>query len=264
VTAKKSTLVEAPWWYRHVPRDFMSSPDVAMMTTEEIGSYFLLLQAAWLGGESCTLPNDLERLSKLARVNTLSEIVLSKFHKDKKGRLFNPRLRDEWEEALKRSEHGKNNATKRWKERMPRHSGADATALPSQCQPNATNTNTNTNKRKDQNRLHGAETVLQTVSHSMQITDAGADDDLVDKAKGIFLRIPLNDGSEYDVHVKAVADWEREFPGVDVRQEIRSTRAFWLARPIEQRKARHEIRQSLRAHLGKKQDAAGEPEEWEM
>ncbi len=117
-----------------------------MMTTEEIGAYFLLLQAAWLGGADCTLPNDLERLAKLARVSVLADIVLSKFHLDEKGRLFNPRLRDEWEEALKRSEHGKNNATKRW---MPRHSGANATALPSQCQPNATNTNTNTNKNEE-------------------------------------------------------------------------------------------------------------------
>jgi len=41
-----STLVEAPWWYKHVPRDFMSSPDVTMMTAEEIGTYFLLLQSA--------------------------------------------------------------------------------------------------------------------------------------------------------------------------------------------------------------------------
>jgi len=218
-----------------------------------------------LGGESCTLPNDLERLAKLARVSTLSEIVLSKFHKDKKGRLFNPRLREEWEEALKRSEHGKSNATKRWQERMPRHSGANATALPTQCQPNATNTNTHTNKKSEpkKSRLHGAETVLQTVSHSMQTTDAGADD-LVDQAKGIFLRIPLSDGSEYEVHIKTVQEWEREFPALDVRQEIRSTRAHWLARQPHQRKARHEIRQSLRAHLGKRQDATGEPEEWEM
>jgi uncharacterized protein YdaU (DUF1376 family) len=247
VTAK-STLVEAPWWYRHVPRDFMSSPDVAMMTTEEIGSYFLLLQAAWLGGEGCTLPNDRERLSKLARVSTLSEIVLSKFQTDKKGRLFNPRLRDEWEEALKRSEHGKNNATKRWQERMPRHSGANATALQSQCQPNATNTNTNRHKREDQNRLHDALTSQRTAQ------TANAASDLVDEAKGIFLRIPLSDSTEYPIHIKAVQEWEREFPNVDVRQEIRSTRGFWLAKSPDKRKTKCEIRQSLRWHLARVQD----------
>lgn len=112
-------------------------------------------------------------------------------------------------------------------------------------------------KEEHQHRLHDALTSQRTA----QTANASADD-LVDQAKGIFLRIPVSDG-EYNVHIKAVADWEREFPGVDVRQEIRSTRAFWLARPIEQRKARHEIRQSLRWHLSRQQDGAGEPEGWE-
>jgi len=255
---KQSTLVEAPWWYRQVPRDFMSSPDVTMMTTEEVGAYFLLLQAAWLGGADCTLPNDPGRLAKLARVSALSEIVLSKFDTDEKGRLFNPRLRDEWVEALKRSEHGKNNAAKRWQEQMPRHSGANATALPSQCQPNATNTNTNNNKILDQHRLHDA----LPSQHTVQAADDAGANDLVDQAKGIFLRIPLNDGTEYPVHIKAIQDWEREFPGVDVKQAIRGTRGWALARQPHERKARHEIRQSLRSFLGKKQDGAVMPEEW--
>jgi uncharacterized protein YdaU (DUF1376 family) len=126
----------------------MSSPDVQIMTAEECGSYFFLLQHAWLGGENATLPNDPDRLAKLARVDEVSELVLSKFETDDKGRFYNPRLLDEWKEALKRSKDGKNNAKKRWQENMPRHSGASATALPSQSQPNATNTNTNTHTNK--------------------------------------------------------------------------------------------------------------------
>jgi uncharacterized protein YdaU (DUF1376 family) len=149
--AKTSTLVEAPWWYKHVPRDFMSSPDVTMMTAEEIGTYFLLLQSAWLGGADCTLPNDPDRLAKLARVPVVSDIVLSKFQTDENGRLYNPRLLGEWNEALKRSKDGKNNAKKRWQDGMPRHSGGNGTALARHSQPNATNTNTNTNKNKNQN-----------------------------------------------------------------------------------------------------------------
>jgi uncharacterized protein YdaU (DUF1376 family) len=148
---KTSTLVEAPWWYKHVPRDFMSSPDVTMMTAEEIGTYFLLLQSAWLGGADCTLPNDPERLAKLARVSVVSDIVLSKFQTDENGRLYNPRLLGEWNEALKRSKDGKNNAKKRWQDGMPRHSGGNGTAMPRHSQPIATNTNTNTHTNKTKN-----------------------------------------------------------------------------------------------------------------
>jgi uncharacterized protein YdaU (DUF1376 family) len=148
VTTKTSNTFESPWWYRQVPRDFMSSPDVQLMTAEECGSFFFLLQWAWLTGEDCTLPNDPERLAKLARVTAVAKIVLDKFSVDKDGRLFNPRLSMEWKEALRRSKDGKKNAQKRWEGSMPRHSGGKATAEPAQSHGNATNTNTNTNTNK--------------------------------------------------------------------------------------------------------------------
>ena len=65
-----SNAFESPWWYRQVPRDFMSSPDVQLMTAEECGSFFFLLQWAWLGGDDCTLPNDPERFSQSWREST--------------------------------------------------------------------------------------------------------------------------------------------------------------------------------------------------
>ena len=143
---------ELPWWYRQVPRDFMSSPDVEIMTCEEVGSYFLLLQKAWLGGENCTLPNDPERLAKLARVGKVSELVLSKFEKDKEGRLFNPRLMSEWKEALKRSKDSKKANSVRWDKNIRPDSYRTPTALPLESGGNPTNNNTkthtNTNKKQ--------------------------------------------------------------------------------------------------------------------
>src|SRR6266404_3266874 len=136
---------ESPWWYRHVPRDFMSSPDVQIMTAEECGSYFFLLQNAWLGGADCTLPNDPERLAKLARVAKVSDTVLGKFKLDKEGRLYNPRLLDEWKEAVKRSKDATKSANARWENGMRSHSGRNTVALPPQSEGNATNNNTKTN-----------------------------------------------------------------------------------------------------------------------
>jgi len=115
----------------------------------------------------------------------------------------------------------------------------------------------------EKHRLPGPQTVSEgeTVVRVAQAMDAGAND-LVDAKRGIFLRLPLKDG-EYDVHVKMVEDFEREFPGVDIRQEIRNTRGYWLARQPQQRKSRHEVRQSLRGYLAKKQDGAVLPEGWD-
>jgi uncharacterized protein YdaU (DUF1376 family) len=124
------TTFELPWYYRQVPRDFMSSPDVTMMTAEEIGAYFLLLQCAWLGGQDCTLPNDADRLAKLARVPKVSEIVLSKFQLDEKGRLFNPRLMDEWNQAVKRSNDAKKAISTRWEKNIRSNNDRNTTVEP--------------------------------------------------------------------------------------------------------------------------------------
>jgi uncharacterized protein YdaU (DUF1376 family) len=139
-----SASFDSPWWYRQVPRDFMSSPDVQVMTAEECGSYFFLLQCAWLGGDDCTLPNDPERLARLARVTQVSETVLRKFKTDKDGRLFNPRLLDEWKEAVKRSKDGKKAIAARWKKE---HDG-NTTVAQSKNESITTNTNTNTHTNK--------------------------------------------------------------------------------------------------------------------
>jgi len=130
---------ELPWYYRQVPRDFMSSPDVTMMTAEEIGTYFLLLQCAWLGGQDCTLPNDAERLAKLARVAKVSDIVLSKFQQDKDGRLFNPRLTEEWKQALKRSKDSIKANKTRWENGIRSDSGRTPVGLPLESGGNPTN-----------------------------------------------------------------------------------------------------------------------------
>ena len=139
VTNKPKTngTQELPWWYRQEPQKFMSSPDVEMMTCEEIGSYFLLLQKAWLLGENCTLPNDPVRLARLSRIDKVSDLVLSKFLMDKDGRLYNPRLSMEWQEALKRSKDAAKSANARWNKDMRPHSDRNATALPAQCDGNA-------------------------------------------------------------------------------------------------------------------------------
>jgi uncharacterized protein YdaU (DUF1376 family) len=134
MTKRNNTLVESPWWYKQVPRDFMSSPDVTMMTAEEIGTYFLLLQCEWLGGQDCTLPNDPERLAKLTRVAKVSDIVLSKFQQDKDGRLFNPRLMEEWKQALNRSKDSIKANKIRWENGIRSESGGNAPRIRGQSE----------------------------------------------------------------------------------------------------------------------------------
>jgi len=194
----------------------------------------------WLADELGIKPGDLRKTLKVfAQVRLIDPASFES------GEIFLPQMleyRDEYS-AKKRSK------SRQTPDSVPTQSGVPLAHREGELEGDI--------DKKEKRRLHDALPSQRTA----QTADAGAND-LVDPAKGIFLRIPLSDGTEYPVHTKTIQDWQREFPGVDVKQAIRGTRGWALARQPHERKARHEIRQSLRSFLGKKQDGAVMPEEW--
>lgn len=65
--------------------------------------------------------------------------------------------------------------------------------------------------------------------------------------------IPLNDGTEYGVCQGDLDEWRELFPAVDVLQQLRSYRAWSLAKP-KKRKTRRGIKASITSWLADKQD----------
>ena len=105
-----------PHWFPFYPNDFLASSKVALLTTEEIGAYLLLLCHAWQDPQ-CSLPDDDEALSKLGRIKGDMTSLRACFTV-KKYRLINERLYKEWIKANEQKElaskHGKQGAMKRW------------------------------------------------------------------------------------------------------------------------------------------------------
>ena len=101
--------------FQFYPGDWLSSPNVAMMTPEQEGAYIRLLCYAWADPD-CSLPDDDEVLAKLSRLgegwfNGGSTVVRKCFnqHPTKPERLFNQRLmkeREKQEEWRKKSIEG--------------------------------------------------------------------------------------------------------------------------------------------------------------
>jgi len=100
----------------------------------EVGQYIRLLNHAWLDGHDCTLPVDPADLKAIARSsNDISPKVLKKFILNDQGLLYNERLLMEWNNALARSQAGRDKANKRHHpdaEAMPQHSRGNAKRLP--------------------------------------------------------------------------------------------------------------------------------------
>ena len=109
-------MMPKPIWFPFYPNDFLASSKVALLTTEEVGAYVLLLCHAWQDSQ-CSLLDDDEVLSKLGRIKGDVTALRSCFTV-KKHRLVNDRLCQEWikckEQKELASRHGKQGAMKRW------------------------------------------------------------------------------------------------------------------------------------------------------
>ncbi|GAC1381080.1 MAG: hypothetical protein NVS3B25_32490 [Hymenobacter sp.] len=97
--------------------DFLSSPDVQMMDTREIGAYCLLLFNAWQGDLHGHLPNNEDKLRRLTKLTpdewaASRDILLGKFMVADGGHTrYNPRMVAEAEKQenyrLRQAENGK-------------------------------------------------------------------------------------------------------------------------------------------------------------
>jgi hypothetical protein len=70
------------------------------------------------------------------------------------------------------------------------------------------------------------------------------------------LGIPLVNGAEHKITQADVADWSRDFPAVDVMQELRKLRQWNISRPKNRKTARG-IRAHITSWLSKAQDRGG-------
>jgi len=119
----KKPVTEISPAFSFYPKDFVSSPKVQAMTPAEIGSYVLLLCAAWVGDPQGYLPEDDELLRRIARMSpdewrVARPLIMACFERDGDGLVYNKRLlrerrRQETHSAVQR-ENGKRGAAKRW------------------------------------------------------------------------------------------------------------------------------------------------------
>jgi len=98
-------------------KKFYFSENVQIMSAEEVGQYLLLLVYSWLGGKDASLPDNPVLLARMARVSSVSELVLSMFPIVETAhgpRRQNDTLYEEWSAAVKRSTQAAKKANDRW------------------------------------------------------------------------------------------------------------------------------------------------------
>lgn len=87
-------------------------------------------------------------------------------------------------------------------------------------------------------------------------TSCGEPDKPPQPQEPVFIKLPLNDKTEFDVTEKMVADYKELYPAVNVEQELRNMRGWCLSNP-QKRKTRRGTPAFISKWLQKKQDSGG-------
>jgi uncharacterized protein YdaU (DUF1376 family) len=111
-------------WFPFYPKDWLSGAGVQMMQPEQRGAFIQLLALAWgEGDETPSLPSDDEALASLsglgARWRKLGAIVRKQFTEDR-GRLYNAKLSEIWNESQIKHEKAVERGNKSAKARAER------------------------------------------------------------------------------------------------------------------------------------------------
>jgi uncharacterized protein YdaU (DUF1376 family) len=105
VESRRGEVMRPPF-FAFYPADFANDINVEAMSTRAVGAYILLLCKAWQSDPPGSLPNNDQILARLARLDAVewaevSAGVLACFELRTDGRLHQPRLRREYDKALK-------------------------------------------------------------------------------------------------------------------------------------------------------------------
>ena len=98
--------------------------------------------------------------------------------------------------------------------------------------------------RLDKNRID--KNSINTISPELEAHEP--------KSSGILL--PLIDKTDYDVPLSKIEGWEKAYPAVDIKQELRKM-AAWLESNPQRKKTRRGIDRFINTWLSKEQDRGG-------
>lgn len=226
-----------PWMPIDTVR-LLDSDLFALATGEAFKAAVALWCKAWQQVPASSLPEDDRILAKLSgagpRWARVKEQALRGFVKCTDGRLYHPVIAEKALEAWAHRQKQRDRAAKRWQGHgtAAAHAAASATAM--------LGTGTGTGQGQD---LKLAASQLAPSAARSTPEDTGE----------VVERIPLCDGTEFEVRKSFVDELDRLFPAVDPVQTLREIRAWNLAKP-----ARRKTRKGVKAHIttwfGKEQD----------
>jgi uncharacterized protein YdaU (DUF1376 family) len=224
--------------------EYLADENVQLLTLEQEGIYVRLLAYCWREGSIPVDPVKLSRLCKNAPAEALAGVV-ELFIPGSDGRLLHRRLEDQ---RQKHEEYRKAQAAN------GSRGGRPPKLKPDETQPKGLGlfreSQTKAKKRSSSAFASSSSTSSEDKGKELKTLALTA---LAVPAIDVFQTVTLNDGSEFPISEAKVSEWIPLYPGIDVRQQLRSYKAWAINNPT-QRKTRSGIFKSINFWLGKAQN----------
>ena len=213
-------------WFKFWSTDYLCDPDVDKLPLDAQG---LLVRMWCVCNLQGYIPDDVEEVARLTRSRLqsclLSYPLCKPFFALRSGQLFSKRMETEKE----KSRIARENANKRIKA----DGSTDGSAT--RCAQKA---------REPESPIQVSDKTKTLALTANAVTAADSP---------VFIKLPLNDGTEYPIYEKQVTDWEALYLNVDVKQALRNY-AGWAGANSRKRKTRRGILGSVNSWLAKEQD----------
>lgn len=235
-------MIAAPSYQRY-PKDIVSSGEIAALSLEEFGALTLLLDHDWI---ETGLPMNLKILAKFVRISERKMqklwLNISRFFVENGERWMNPGLQIEREKQAHRraslSENGKKGG------RPPK-----ATALPKETSGFISD---NQMKSLSSSSSSSSSTAVLTTTCTEPETAPAS----VLHGSVIELACVGSKKNSVGITTDQLAQWQSDFPGVNVMGELRTMHAWLDANPTRRKTAKG-IPRFVVAWLAKRQDGSG-------
>lgn len=247
-------------YFPFYPQDWLSDPKVAQLTYEERGIYFDLLCRMWSFADgTCSLPNDDSficrilnlRPAKWKKVKSILVHSVAPVFYIENNRILNKRLQKEFATAKKKSENNSASIKKRWRDN---HSKSLNNKESENTNVSETNYNTRAQSDTDTDIFISSDINIYSCSERSNRSSPKIDE------SPRAITIPLNNKTEFIVTETMVTEFEQLYPAVEVRQALRSIRAWSLSNPTK-RKTKSGILRHINQWLAKEQNTGGTPNE---
>lgn len=212
--------------FQFYPNDWLSSPQIMLMTPAQEGAYIRLLAIAWMN-DDCGLPSDIDQLAALSRIDRVAIALVMQCFKKVGERYYNERLLEERKKqelwSKKSSAAGRKGAKTRWGSPKKDHRVGYNLVMRNAIPNNDSSSSSSSSINKEINKEKFLDFVYLLPDETKKLKERfGTDfDNWIERLNTYLGKIGPRAAKKYASHYFTILSWDRKDGSTKPTQEVK-------------------------------------------